>query len=503
MAGVSIYFQRLVPLGKYGVGDGKALAHDLLWKASSSKMRVGRFKEVLLKSRALKELQELLPWPFEAMMVPALEGDLHRNIAVNAKLVCVSEKEAIRIGKNLIPSLRSKKLVAAGVDQWRIQNKAVKELMEKEEWFQPMILELSKGIVKTAAWGLMFRVVLGAVLSVTDLATDIIVLKQFWDGGEEQLVYRNASLASLSASIGFQLLMVAIQNRKKGLLRILKECFIVLAGFKAPVDAYRVAMGAEQEKDTDLDPMMEMTFSKVIELFAEGIPGIIIQLSAIVSTINSGESVTMTAYLSLAVSLLTTGFISATISYDYDTDPQKRAFNPEFYGYVPDDGRRRAFLFATMILLSATQVLIKATLIIVLASIGSWLPLYYILGDTVFYLLYKVMRRDFTHWLPLEGFVSLVVSGLIRVIIKLVVDFAAIIQFRHPYDLGGLYFLLNMFLPLLGLTILLALDMAKGDLSESTLKFFTSLVMILGGSLIILFGAFLLLMNKEVRPTGT
>ena len=56
-----------------------------------------------------------------------------------------------------------------------------------------------------------------------------------------------------------------------------------------------------------------------------------------------------------------------------------------------------------------------------------------------------------------------------------------------------------MFLPLLGLTILLALDMAKGDLSESALKLFTTLVMILGGSLIILFGAFLLLMNKEVR----
>ena len=60
MAGVSIYFQRLVPLGEYGVGDGIALAHDLLWKASSSKLRVGRFKEVLLKSRALKELQEQL-----------------------------------------------------------------------------------------------------------------------------------------------------------------------------------------------------------------------------------------------------------------------------------------------------------------------------------------------------------------------------------------------------------------------------------------------------------
>jgi hypothetical protein len=290
--------------------------------------------------------------------------------------------------------------------------------------------------VKTAAWGLMFRVIVGAVLSVTDLATDLIVLNQFWDGGEEQLVFRNASLASLAASMGIQLIVVVLQNRKKGFMRVLKECLIVLIGAKAPVDAYRVAMGAEQEKDTLMDPMLEMTCNKCAELFAESIPGIIIQLSAIVSTINSGENVTLMAYLSLAVSLLTTGFISATISYDFDTDPQKRAFNPEFSGYVPDDGRKRAFLFVTMILLSATQVLIKATLIVVLASIGSRFPVLYLLGDVAFYLLYKVVRRDFTYWIPLEGFVGLVVSGLVRVVVKFVVDFAAIMHFRHPYEVS-------------------------------------------------------------------
>ena len=145
----------------------------------------------------------------------------------------------------------------------------------------------------------------------------------------------------------------------------------------------------------------------------------------------------MTSYLSLAVSLLTTGFISATLSYDFDTDPQKRAFNPEFYGYVPDDGGKRAFLFFTMILFSATQILIKATLIIVLASIGPWFPICYLLGDMAFYLLYKVVRKDFTYWPPLEGILSLFGSSVARVVIKSVVDFAAIIQFRHPYEVSG------------------------------------------------------------------
>ncbi len=60
-----------------------------------------------------------------------------------------------------------------------------------------------------------------------------------------------------------------------------------------------------------------------------------------------------------------------------------------------------------------------------------------------------------------------------------------------------------MFLPLLALTFVLALDLAKGNLSEVTLVLLTSLAKILGGSLITLFGAFLLLMNKEVRQTET
>ena len=59
-----------------------------------------------------------------------------------------------------------------------------------------------------------------------------------------------------------------------------------------------------------------------------------------------------------------------------------------------------------------------------------------------------------------------------------------------------------MFLPLLALTFLLASDLAKGYLSEGTLAHLTNLVIVLGGSLIILFGAFLLLMNKEVRPNS-
>ncbi|GMH49741.1 hypothetical protein TL16_g00600 [Triparma laevis f. inornata] len=83
------------------------------------------------------------------------------NKAVSTKMVCMSEKEADQIGRNLTPALKSRKVVGAGVAQWRGQNPAVGELMDEHPWVEQMMLVLSKGIVKTAAWGLMWRVTLG------------------------------------------------------------------------------------------------------------------------------------------------------------------------------------------------------------------------------------------------------------------------------------------------------------------------------------------------------
>ena len=60
--------------------------------------------------------------------------------------------------------------------------------------------------------------------------------------------YFDTTLASLMTSMVCQFLVVIFQNKKKGILRLVKESMIVLTGFKGPWDAYRVAIGAEQEK---------------------------------------------------------------------------------------------------------------------------------------------------------------------------------------------------------------------------------------------------------------
>ncbi|GMH72902.1 hypothetical protein TL16_g06036 [Triparma laevis f. inornata] len=411
MIGVSIYFQRLVPLKEYRAEDGIALAQDLLWMAPSANKRVERLKEVLTRSRAMRELTEMLPW-FEAMMITAVRGNLNLNKAVSTKMVCVSEKEAVQIGRNLMPALKSRKLAEAGVDQWRVQNRAVRELMKKYDWFEPMV---------------------------------------------------------------------------------------VVIRLKAPLDAYRVASGTEQEKDTEFDPMMEMIIGKCTEMFAESIPGIVIQTSAIIHDMNSGGSISMTTYLSLAVSILTTGFVSATLSYDYDTDPKMRAIKPDFYGYVPDNTKKRAALFVTMALMSAVQVLTKGILVVTVGFVEEIYALLYLIGDILLFLIYKVVQRDFRYWIKIDGATGLAISLAVRVIVKFIVDFAAIIHYRHPYEIGGLYFTLNMFLPLVGLAAILSSDLLT--LTKDTIKLLTRLTVVLGISLILLVGLFFALMNGEYRHT--
>ncbi|GMH92398.1 hypothetical protein TL16_g12337 [Triparma laevis f. inornata] len=429
-------------------------------------------------------------------------GNLSLNRVIATKMDCLEEKEAIQIGKNLIASLKSKKLVDAGVDVWKNQNRAVKELSEKYEWLEPMTVVISKGIVKTAAWGLLWRVTLGAVLSITDLVTDIMVLKLFSDGGEAMHVFRNLSIFSLTFSLILLLLTVFYQHSNHGPLRIMKETVIVLIGMKAPWDAYKVAMGAEQEKGAQFDPMMELAISKCVELFAESIPSILIQTSAVIKTLQSGDQISSTALFSLLISVLTTGYVSATLSYDFDTDPKKRAFNPEFYGYVPDFPTKRALLFFTLINLSAVQVLIKSIFVALLGYLGSLYLVVYMAADMFLFLCYKLARRDMNCWLPMEDNIgSKTLFIFLRMMVKLIVDFTGCVQFRHPFELGGLYYSINLFTPLIGLGLLLAFVDMGGAFNDSVVKTLSNFTLLLGAGLVLLAALFLLLMSKKYRHT--
>ena len=70
-------------------------------------------------------------------------------------------------------------------------------------------------------------------------------------------------------------------------------------------------------------------------------------------------------------------------------------------------------------------------------------------AELTFFILIKVLRGDFFYWVPVEGFAAYPVALTMRIINKIVTDFTVIVQLRHPNELGGLYFSLNVLLSLL------------------------------------------------------
>ena len=139
-------------------------------------------------------------------------------------------------------------------------------------------------------------------------------------------------------------------------------------------------------------------------------------------------------------------FASATTSYDFDTDPANREKAPNFYGYIPAKASKRSLVFVSMVLLTAGMLLIRCMTIVVLGLVGgSWVTLY-IGGDLGLYLVVKMLRGDFWYWVPLGGKAEILSSIVTRVLMKIIVDFTSIVQFRHPNEVGGLYWAFGLVL---------------------------------------------------------
>ena len=172
--------------------------------------------------------------------------------------------------------------------------------------------------------------------------------------------------------------------------------------------------------------------------------------------------------MSIIISACTTGLSSATISYDFDTDPSKRQNNPEFYGYCPDGGGSRLLVFLLLFLNSTSHILGKTLASALLATVSANYLWTHIGADMGLYLLFKVVRRDFYYWIPVRGILAIICAFISRIFVKIIVDFTGCVHFRHPYEIGGFYWTFNLVLSQLsafGATILYiaATQVADGD----------------------------------------
>ena len=100
-----------------------------------------------------------------------------------------------------------------------------------------------------------------------------------------------------------------------------------------------------------------------------------------------------------------------------DTSPKNRRETPEFYGYISTTGG--GLIFFLMTVNSTAQFLAKITAIALLGAVNKTWAFGYILGDTILFLLYTLVRNDFFYYLPIQSYIgSIGVSLLLRTIIK-------------------------------------------------------------------------------------
>lgn len=214
------------------------------------------------------------------------------------------------------------------------------------------------------------------------------MIYEFYSVGESS--FGLALVVSLLANITVQLCFVFSQYRQKSLRRILTEVAFVFTFTKPGIDAYRCVKN-EHEVGVLINPQFENAICKSIELFAEAIPGTLIQTYAIL--LGSKVDNPSAMMFSLAVSVFTASYMSTSISFDVDASKAYRAKDQRFYRYVPDDPTKKVKMFVLMFITSA--YLTTKSLACALCAIVSRTTVFLYLGiDMSIYFAYKLLRRD-------------------------------------------------------------------------------------------------------------
>ena len=100
------------------------------------------------------------------------------------------------------------------------------------------------------------------------------------------------------------------QYKKKKLSVKIREIFITILFLRPAVDAYRISTN-HNDREATFDPLVELMVNKATELGSESIPGAVLQMYVILTDrANAGTH----ALLSIAISIMTTGYTSAMIS---------------------------------------------------------------------------------------------------------------------------------------------------------------------------------------------
>ncbi|GMI26526.1 hypothetical protein TeGR_g9484 [Tetraparma gracilis] len=385
------------------------------------------------RTTVLREFADVHRW-FPKMLFQVLRNKPSRPRTTQAKLTDFTERDAVITGRAMKMLMLSNATPDAAVDEWILTFPALQELETAHPYFRPFMNEITKHILSVADFGLKMRLFSGAGLSIFDLVSDVYMIVVFL-GSEETRGVAHVNIVCVALSLGIQLLLVWLVNRKRSWRRIAREVLYVVTFCKPGIDAARVAAGNENDDGlATLDPLAELAISKAAEMVFESIPAAIIQTRAFIV---SKERTTL-ALVSIIISCCTTGFAAATMWYDFDTSPAKQTSCPRLAGATPNTSRGPFFVL--LVVSGALQVVAKSfsSALLFIANPNYFIA--YTATDHVLYQLYRIARCDHLHFAP--G-INAPNSFLWRICEKTVVDFTSCWLFRSPIMMHGCYFLFN------------------------------------------------------------
>ncbi|GMI21069.1 hypothetical protein TeGR_g6741 [Tetraparma gracilis] len=365
-------------------------------------------------------------------------GAVQTAFAVKTPLVALTANEAGRIARSLVPILMANATAVAAIDEHIRTYPALGELDLEYAWFRGMMEAIAAELMNKVAYGVKVRAGIGAAVSFADLLSDAYMTRIYYKTGRSGV--GNSLVGMVGANLALQLAMVTLQTSNLKTRRwrtFFWEALSVITFTKPGLDAYKVASGAETIPGAST-PLFEMLITKGSELVFEGVPGLILQLIALLNADEKSKSAIISVFISTASTALT----ATTLFWDVDVDPGARKRNPDWIGIIPNSNRTLAF--ATVFMMCAFHIIAKAAATALFAVTNSSLLLGYFVADHTLHLLYRVLRRDLIYFLPMPATASYVAAPVLRVIMKIVIDFTGSPLFRLPLNGGGAYWLFSL-----------------------------------------------------------
>ena len=130
-------------------------------------------------------------------------------------------------------------------------------------------------------------------------------------------------------ALALQALLAVLMKKHHGVLAVLAEVMLVITGLKAGVEVWRLARGDEHDPGAPMNPKWAVMIGKVVERVFESIPAAMLTAATL---LGSADARSLSTLVSILFACFTTAFVATTITFNTDTDAEKRRLEPAFHG---------------------------------------------------------------------------------------------------------------------------------------------------------------------------